>query len=945
MCPIVTLSVISLKNRKREIMKIRDSITELKETKLYTELSSLDSEYAERIETFVRAIEPLMASIKNYFPYYTRHDVHHGYQVVHRMEQCLLEACFDVELPEALTAQEIFLLIAAGYAHDLGMAVFPEEEESLREKLGLSFQDGWKISEDLQNYLRMNHSNRGGRYIEEHAESLAVPRNLVSALDLMMKAHNYSIPQFEKELYRPFAAGQKESDLAQLAVIVCVADAIEFSDTRVVDGVLEQLVKDQSSPAKISYAENMKHVCTGDSLAVAKDGRIIVSGTFSDENVLSLAHRTFDQMEEWIQGYSDIDHRSNVKRLKIRGGTFHRDLTLSHGEFHRLGVRLNKRNVIDLIASNAIWRRDQGIALRELVQNSVEACRYRAHHSAPSDKYHPEVRVVFNRDSHSVSVSDNGCGMSERTVLNNLLTVGSSRSCEVTYTESDYSPIARFGIGFWSVFTISDMATVSTAAFENYRGKPNDAQCAQGFEFNVQLENLKDYTVFRPVDRACGTNISLKFKRDVVIDDVYIALKNQILCSMIPLILELDGNEERIEAEVPDVNEELLFGVRRQKASSLDIKVFKFHETTPKASLKFGLAYRMENDKATFTSEPNQSMFNVMEGHGMHRQQSAICGFSVPIRVSSFCIDILRVGTYHMNSLTPKGFEFSIDRQQLNNNAAEKRYTDEVRNLFHKGYRNFLKSIESYDPETIHTLQNEAASNGGNVYDTFTSAELAIAYQNYPDLICNKLIPVEPTSRLQDSIMNAKFINLTELADIEGMVFCLQGQRNILNSRAYFPLESPQAFELAYACAQKFVKQYSSNIPVYIMQPDRNFSMLFDNDPLASARVLSIGNDLEVSLLNIQLSRVSYKDRPVNVVPDISGRWSGTIYWREFQTPDSKPYLFLGRYRVLVKPGTELYLYLKKLADDNRFATIANIIHLLQEDEAGHRSEALSAYI
>ncbi|MFQ6372987.1 hypothetical protein [Shewanella sp. YIC-542] len=87
---------------------------------------------------------------------------------------------------------------------------------------------------------------------------------------------------------------------------------------------------------------------------------------------------------------------------------------------------------------------------------------------------------------------------------------------------------------------------------------------------------------------------------------------------MVPLTLELDGNEERIEVEVPDVNEELLFGVRRQKASSLDIKVFKFHETTPKASLKFGLAYRMENNKATFTSEPNKSMFNVMEGHGMH---------------------------------------------------------------------------------------------------------------------------------------------------------------------------------------------------------------------------------------------------------------------------------------------------------------------------------------
>ncbi|MEZ6939026.1 ATP-binding protein [Aeromonas sp. S12(2024)] len=926
-------------------MRVRDPITELKETKLYTQLSSIDSEYSERITTFILAIEPIMASIKKYFPYYTRHDVHHGYQVVHRMEQCLLSSCFDTKLPEAFTAQEIFLLIAAAYAHDLGMAVFPGEEESLRDKLGLSSQDGWETSEALQNHLRKNHSNRGGKYIEKNAESLGIPRNLVSALDLMMKAHNYSIPQLEKELYRPFAAGQKESDLAQLAIIVCVADAIEFSDTRVVDGVLERLAKEQSSAANISYAENMKHVCTGDSLAVTHDGRIIVSGTFTDENVLALAHRTFDQMEEWIQGYSDIDHRSKIRRLKIRGGAFHRDLTLSHGEFHRLGVRLNKRNVIDLIASNAVWRRDQGIALRELVQNSVEACRYREHHSAPSDKYRPEVSIVFNRDSHSVSVSDNGCGMSERTVLNNLLTVGSSRSCEVTYTESDYSPIARFGIGFWSVFTISDIATVSTAAFENYRGKPNEAQCAQGFEFNVQLENLKDYTVFRPVNRACGTSIYLKLKPNVVIDDVYIALKNQILCSMVPLTLKLDGNEERIEVEIPDVNENLLFGVRRQKANNLDIKVFTFHETTSNTSLKFGLAYRMENNKATFTSAPNKSMFDVMEGHGIHIQRSAICGFSVPIRVSPFCIDVLRVGTYHMNSLTPKGFEFSIDRQQLNNNYAENQYTDEVRNLFHKGYRSFLKSTDSYDPKTIHTLQNEAARNGGNVYDTFTDSELTIAYQNYPDLICNKLIPVKPTSRLQDSVINAKYINLTELANIEGIVFCLQGQRNLLNGGVYFPLESPQALEISYSFAQDFVINNNPKTPIYIMQPDRNFSMLFDNDPLGSANVLSICKDLDVSLLNINLSRVNYQNGPINVVPNIHGRWSGTIYWREFKTPDNKPYLFLGRHRVLIKPNTKLYSHLKNLADDNRFATIANTIHLLQEDEAGHKPDALSEYI
>jgi Histidine kinase-, DNA gyrase B-, and HSP90-like ATPase len=926
-------------------MKVREAITELEETRLYVQLLSLSKDYAELIKTFVKGIEPLMASIKNYFPFYTRHDVHHGYQVVSRMKQCLIDSCFDATQPEALTEQEIFLLIAAAYAHDLGMAVFPGEEELLKEKLGLTSKDGWETSEILQSHLRQNHSSRGGKYIDQNAEHLGVPRNLVAALDLMMQAHNFSIPQLENKLDRPFAAGQKECDLAQLAVIVCVADAIEFSDTRVVDGVLEQLSMEQSPAARISYAENMKHVCTGDSLAVTQDGRIIVSGTFADENILALAHRTFDQMEEWIQGYSDIDRRAKHKRLKVRGGAFQRDLALSCGEFHRLGVRLNKRSVIDLIASNAVWHSDKGIALRELAQNSVEACRYRAHHSAPSDKYSPEVRIMFNRQNHSVSVSDNGCGMSERTVLNNLLTVGSSRSCEATYTESDYAPIARFGIGFWSVFTISEVATVSTAAFENYRGKPSEAQYAKGFDFKVQLTELKDFTVFSPIERACGTSVSLKLKPEVIIDDVYVALKSQLLCSMVPLILELDGTEERFKSDPPDVNAETLHGVRRQKAESLGIKVFQHRGETEQTSLSLGIAYRMENGKATFMAKPGIPMYSVIER--MFKQQSAICGFSVPTRVP-LCIDLLRVGTYNANSITPKGFEFSIDRQQLNSNAAATLFMDDIRKLIHEGYRTFLRSTNSYHPKTIYTLQMEAASNGGNVYDQFTGSELSIARENYPDLICSKLIPVDCILSFGQADVKAKFLNITELSETNGIAFCLQAQRNFLSyePKAHFSEETQAALGIAYQIVQNFIKEVRPNVPVYLMPPDRNFSMFFDNNPSASVTVVTLNQQLEICLLKVDLGDINYQEESTDVVPEIKGTWAGTIYWREFSTPDNKPYLFLGRYRVLINPRSDLYSYIKQLTDDKRYAQAAKTIHLLQEDEAGHVvPDALRSYL
>lgn len=924
-------------------MQVRNPIIELHETTLYKYLASINQEYSERITTFVREIAPLMATIENYFPYYTRHDAHHGYQVTGRMAQCILPSCIDSTKPEALTAQETFLLIAAAYAHDLGMAVFPGEEPSLAIKLGLEETPEWQTSNKLQSYLRRNHSSRGGEYIEKHAEQLGVPRNLVSALDLLMKAHNYSIAQLEKELQHPFATGQKESDLAQLAAIVCVADAIEFSDTRVLDGVLDKIGVDKSSSARISYAENMKHVCTGDSLAVTDDGRIIVSGAFQDADVLALAHRTFDQMEEWIQGYSDIDHRCKNRKLKVTGEPFQRNLSFSRGNFQRLGVRLNKRSVIDLIASNAVWRTKQGIALRELVQNAVEACRFRAHHSAISDRYHPEVRVTFDRARHTATVNDNGCGMSERTVLNNLLTVGSSRSSEPAYMESDYAPIARFGIGFWSVFTIADAANVSTAAFESYRGMPTEAMNAQGFEFDVQLTDIKDFTVFTPIERPCGTTITLRLKPGVIIDDVYLDLKEQIICSMVPLTLVLDGAEEKIDKTLPNIDEATLFGVRRLKAKDLGVKHFNYSADLADASVSFGLAYRIDGESTTFTAEPDLPLYGVLQD--LHRSQSAVCGFSVPVRVDPLCIDLRRVGTYTVNSTSPRGFEFSIDRTQLNYNDAAKNLIQHSRTVIHDGYRKFLKETSSYYPEAINRLQREAASGGGNVYDQFTGSELSTAKSDYPDLICMELIPVTQNCEFDHAKRSAKYVNLNKLSTMEGIVWCLQAQRGRFNSRGkpYIPLEDLGILRAAYAWIQTQQQNLRDAIPIYLTQPDRNFSLLFDNDNTSYAHVTS--PPAELCFLAINLARIDYASSSGNVIPDIGGPWAGAIYWRNFDTPDNKPYLFLGRYRVLVKPGSALQSHIRALADNSRFSAIANLVKLLQEDEAGHLVEELKALL
>jgi hypothetical protein len=275
-------------------MLVVDPIVELHSTRLYRHLVDQDSEYAERVTKFVAGIAPILATTARHFPLYTRHDAHHGFRVTKRLGQILDEECFERQSDKSLGCTEILLLIGAACGHDLGMTVFPGEEDSLKAALSI---DGpaWVTDVRLTDYLRAEHSRRGGNYIQNHAKDLGIPDNLISPLNWMMKSHNLSIAQLDADLKEPFAAEERVVDVRQLAAILCVGDAIEFSDTRVLDGVMELALKDGSAAAKISYRENRKHDCIRDGVALptstAHGGK--TADSFNQISYLAIEKRQF----------------------------------------------------------------------------------------------------------------------------------------------------------------------------------------------------------------------------------------------------------------------------------------------------------------------------------------------------------------------------------------------------------------------------------------------------------------------------------------------------------------------------------------------------------------------------------------------------------------------------------------------------------------------------
>ena len=112
------------------------------------------------------------------------------------------------------------------------------------------------------------------------------------------------------------------------------------------------------------------------------------------------------------------------------------------------------------------------IFLRELVSNASDACdklRFEALDNAAlfEDAPNLEVRVSFDEAARTVTISDNGIGMSAEEAIAHLGTIAKSGTREFMAKlegdqKKDANLIGQFGVGFYSGFIVADRITVET---------------------------------------------------------------------------------------------------------------------------------------------------------------------------------------------------------------------------------------------------------------------------------------------------------------------------------------------------------------------------------------------------------------------------------------------------------------------------------------------------
>ena len=170
--------------------------------------------------------------------------------------------------------------------------------------------------------------------------------------------------------------------------------------------------------------------------------------------------------------------------------------------------RTESQKLLDMMI-NSIYTHKE-IFLRELISNASDAIDKLYYRSLTDDSVtlsrgDYEIRIDTDRVARTLTISDNGCGMTAEELENNLGTIAKSGSYDFKHEneqKEDVDIIGQFGVGFYSAFMVSDKITVTTRAF------------GSDTAYVWQSEGVDGYTITEGEKDSVGTEIVLHLRED-----------------------------------------------------------------------------------------------------------------------------------------------------------------------------------------------------------------------------------------------------------------------------------------------------------------------------------------------------------------------------------------------------------------------------------------------
>jgi len=204
---------------------------------------------------------------------------------------------------------------------------------------------------------------------------------------------------------------------------------------------------------------------------------------------------------------------------------------VSTSELHRTQVNLD--GLLEVLSKNLYS--SPVVAVRELIQNSHDACIRRQMESPDSFVARIHLRTDLNKNQ--LTIEDTGAGLTKQEIIDYLATIGSGYTRQLRNQTQTEEMIGYYGLGFLTTYVVSEKVEVYTCSYQS-------ADLSWKFISN----DGKRFAIEKAKARDIGSKVVLTLDddfSDLAHSDVLLSVL-QRYCCLLPIDIFLDDYEEPI---------------------------------------------------------------------------------------------------------------------------------------------------------------------------------------------------------------------------------------------------------------------------------------------------------------------------------------------------------------------------------------------------------------
>ncbi len=459
-------------------------------TKVYKNLVSRDTQrthmYTEKLELLEKYLIEEYQKLITSFESYTKHDWTHTINVLNYMYDLLDD-------PSKFTEEDLMLMIFTALLHDIGMAWSTNEVKILLPNVN---QD-----EKITEIIRVKHGEFAEIKINKMVEindlqgvfkvcsgnSEIDNWNLVKIVGEICKTHTKSVEYLQTVL----------GDNAQAMFVACLlrlGDLLDIDAVRAtpfyqashhinedskIHFLFNEVVGDSEKVKSCIYGLKKPDCFQDKNLSCEKCcKRIELTITYPVELDYKVEARICNMLDDYINDLkseieavkkilNNTNNQYNIRLLSEITCKSNRTHSALHPQIDAQKISIDYSAMKIILFEQEVYP-NKLYGIREIVQNAYDACKEFIILKEGNRNWEPRIVIRYDSNDNTLSICDNGVGMTEFVVREYFLNIGKSvYNFDPKYLYDDYHKdhIGHFGLGFFAAFMLSSEIKVKTQSY------------------------------------------------------------------------------------------------------------------------------------------------------------------------------------------------------------------------------------------------------------------------------------------------------------------------------------------------------------------------------------------------------------------------------------------------------------------------------------------------